>query len=1251
MPKTVINQLAFLLVLANGCTESKLKITASSRSKLAGVASNFSITGPVALGTNPTPTVTWGEAIGTDVAYDLKIGTSANCANQIQIYSNLRTTSQVLSSLADGAYFACLVAKDSLGNSALAANTNYSFSVDTTGPAVTFSINADPFVKAGDSQSLAFNVTDSSAGVSSLSWAYAEDGKTFGSETAINKADGTITMTIPTTANSALSAKIRITATDSLGNISKTISSPFQIATKWSDLYKIGTFAFGGADGTAFLARYSQITSAVLNGTDMYIADAGALRKINITNGTATTIAGLSGFVGTTDGQGRYARVSSSVRQMVVLNNYLYLVDSGNQVIRKLDINSGSASYGTLTTVAGGMGTAGTADGTGTAARFSGPWGMVTDGTYLYISDSNNYTIRKLDPATAAVTTVAGTAGLSGIVDSTGSSARFSSPRDMVYDSGTGAFYISEVGNLDIRKVVISSMAVTTLTGTSHKFGAVDGTAATTTFTGMGGITCDGTYLYLIDYWAHTIRRTALSDGSTTTISGIAGDQGYAEGNSATAKWSTPAALVYYNSALYVGDSNNLVIRKLDLATNTTSLFSGAPYGTAGFDSVTSGFGANVAHMEPVWGMATTDGNAFYFTQINSSVVRKLDIASNTITTIAGTPSAYGITDGSGSAARFRYPWGIVKVGTALYVADYDANNIRKIDLAGGNAVTVVAGSTTGLSGTTDDPVGTNARFNAVRGLESDGTYLYAADFSNHRVRRITIGGTWNVTTIAGSSAGYLDHTTGTSAQFNGPVELGLSGTNLYVADQSNNAVRKIDLTTNAVTTIAGANGGTVNGAGLVDGAGTAAKFSAPRRLVVIGSNLYIADYSNSRIRKIDLSSNTVSTVAGGGNANYSANYPGMGLVVSVVNPAGMTAYSNTLYFGSGNLFNMRSFDLTTNYVKIIAGVNTSSLYSNRVGAGTKDGAALQSMNMLSHGVVVGSSIYSTAMFNNTIQKMNLDGTGLTTIAGADMQPGNVDGVGTAARMGIIARPITDGRYLYFIDYSASTVRRMSLADNTVDTIAGFAGQNLSYTDGTGSAARFGFLSDLALVNGDLYADDKSAFTIRKISLQASSFGVVTTVAGAPGSSGYVDGTFSAARFNGLSNMVAIGNVIYLSENTNNVIRKIDISNNTVSTLAGAGGVCDYRDSVGTAAKFCLPGSITTDGSNLYVMDTGNVLVRKIRISDGSVTTFYGVLYQGRDPSPSSPFITNQTMSSGVINFQTGLGLLLYNFYGVKLIN
>ena len=120
------------------------------------------------------------------------------------------------------------------------------------------------------------------------------------------------------------------------------------------------------------------------------------------------------------------------------------------------------------------------------------------------------------------------------------------------------------------------------------------------------------------------------------------------------------------------------------------------------------------------------------------------------------------------------------------------------------------------------------------------------ADTSNNLIRQIVIS-TGVVTTVAGTGSSGSANGTGTSASFNNPGGITTDGTNLYVADQSNHLIRKIVISTGAVTTVAG-----TGSSGSANGTGTSASFSYPHGITTDGTNLYVADSNNHRIRKIE---------------------------------------------------------------------------------------------------------------------------------------------------------------------------------------------------------------------------------------------------------------------------------------------------------------------------------------------------------------------------------------------------------------
>jgi len=154
-------------------------------------------------------------------------------------------------------------------------------------------------------------------------------------------------------------------------------------------------------------------------------------------------------------------------------------------------IQGAELSLSTVVTTLAGTGSSGSANGTGTSASFNNPYGITTDGTNLYVADYSNHLIRKIVISTGAVTTLAGT-GSSGSANGTGTSASFQSPEGITTD-GTN-LYVADTENYEIRHINISTGVVTTVAGTGSS-GSANGTGTSASFNYPHGITTDGTNL------------------------------------------------------------------------------------------------------------------------------------------------------------------------------------------------------------------------------------------------------------------------------------------------------------------------------------------------------------------------------------------------------------------------------------------------------------------------------------------------------------------------------------------------------------------------------------------------------------------------------------------------------------------------------------------------------------------------------------------------------------------------------------
>jgi len=274
--------------------------------------------------------------------------------------------------------------------------------------------------------------------------------------------------------------------------------------------------------------------------------------------------------------------------------------------------------------------------------------------------------------------------------------------------------------------------------------------------------------------------------------------------------------------------------------------------GSAGVTGFADGSGTTARFYHPT--DITTDGTNFYIADYLNSAIRKMDSA-GVVTTMVCTDAD------TGAFITFNHPTGITTDGTKLYVVDSGNSMIRFIDIAS-NKVTSI-GSTTGLAGSVDSEVKTDVRFNLPTGITTDGVNLYVTDSGNHTVRKIVVA-TAAVTTLAGV-AGTPGSSDGIqyAARFNAPARITTDGINLYLTDFNNRTIRRIAITTGAVTTIAGVTGPLGKDEGTADGIGTLAHFNHPNGITTDGINLYVTDSYQNTIRKVVIATGAVTTISG----------------------------------------------------------------------------------------------------------------------------------------------------------------------------------------------------------------------------------------------------------------------------------------------------------------------------------------------------------------------------------------------------
>ena len=339
---------------------------------------------------------------------------------------------------------------------------------------------------------------------------------------------------------------------------------------------------------------------------------------------------------------------------------------------------------------------------------------------------------------------------------------------------------------------------------------------------------------------SHLIRPAPIS-----TLSG-AGELGFADGNSTHAQFRNPWGVAISSDGVFalVVDFNNARVRRVTMATGIVTTLAGS-----GTTSSVDGIGALATFSNPTGVSISRDTSFALVTDWWSHRVRRIEIATGAVTTLAG--SSAGYADGAGTSALFNGPYGVAISPDANFalVADRNNDRVRRLNIATGT-VTMLAGSTRGYA----DATGTSAMFFMPEAIaiSPDGTFALVTDSGNFRVRRLEIA-TGVVTTLAGSaSAGSTDGAS-TSASFNSLFGVAISPDASYalVTNGGSNRLRHIALASGFVTTLAGSL------PGFADGVGSSALFNSPRGVAIApdGASALIVEFGNSRVRRAALAS------------------------------------------------------------------------------------------------------------------------------------------------------------------------------------------------------------------------------------------------------------------------------------------------------------------------------------------------------------------------------------------------------------
>jgi len=519
----------------------------------------------------------------------------------------------------------------------------------------------------------------------------------------------------------------------------------------------------------------------------------------------------------------------------------------------------------------------------------------------LYVTDSGNCQIRKINSKGIIVkyagTTVCGFSGDGGPA----ASAMINSPSTIVFD-GAGNLLFGDEGNSRIRKITPAGIISTIAGNGTFAYSGDGGPATEASLNGPTSLFVDSANnIYITDAFNYVVRKIDAA-GVIHTVAGN-NQPGFAgDGGPAT------SAQISYSSGIvadgqgnfYIADANNERVRKVDASGTIITYAGNGQFGNGG-----NGGPATGASIGGVRGLLIKGGKLYITT---SSNVWAVSVATQKIKIIAGDAGGLSGFNGDGKpalATTFQFPWGMsLDSAGRLLIADEGNARVRRI--GGGKIVRTIAGGHTG-DGRPARASNLNADFFGGHIAFDPSGNLYLADTGNFRVRRISTAGV--ITTIAGNgNAGYSgDGGLAIEAMLSGPSGVAADGAgNVYIADNES-VIRKVDsngiITTFATTP---ANGMAVDGAGNLYVAGfftdvvwkftpqgassivagmqfsfgyngdgipaTEAWLAFPMGVAVDkAGNIYIADWLNNRIRKVD-TSGIISTVAGNGNAGFSGD-------------------------------------------------------------------------------------------------------------------------------------------------------------------------------------------------------------------------------------------------------------------------------------------------------------------------------------------------------------------------------------------
>ena len=904
----------------------------------------------------------------------------------------------------------------------------------------------------------------------------------------------------------------------------------------------------------------------------------------------------------------------------------LYVSDAGNHRIRLVEPGAG----GGVQTFAG-RGQPGHRNGPGVLAEFNQPQGVARVRDFLWVVDSGNHVIRKVHLLSRVVQTVAGQAGSPGLQDGQGLEAQFNTPTGITVETrsasgpgGTGeglstiSVIVADTGNGVLRRIDEQGQVQTIEVAASTNLGRIPAVSLTGIAPGFQsplGVAVDpfGNQ-YISDQQSEEVW-TLLSNG-TLVRAAVPGS------------FSAPAGLLVSESGAVVVTDNDVTVRRLRYGQPEIESIQGdVDLGGGGVTVRGKNFapetGVTVAGVKadeltvldtrtlrveipsglPSGRVALTVANRGGLAQSHLLIKPPslAELAQGEITTVTGGKPF--LEDGTLAArAALRGPSAAtLDPDGHLFFSDTEHQQIRRIDAVTG-IVTTVAGAG-GLATDLPNPVGDGgpakaALLSAPRGLALD-TFgnLYFADEANDRIRKVdavtglieTVAGGGNSVPTELDPAGLGDGGPATEGRLAAPSGIWLDGQdNLLIADTGNHLIRKVSQQ-GLLSTVAG-NG--VPGFSGDEGSALEASLNGPTAVFGDRGQLYIADSLNHLIRQVD-SEGTIFTVVGPGvsellNDGFSFTTGGV-----LQSPRGLWVDNDgRLLIADTDNHRIRRFDPRLGTISTVAGTGIAGF--------SEDGAALETHLNRPAGVAVdgAGNLWVTDTGNDRVRRVSSQQ--ISTLAGGEATEVGDSDPAIAAALGFsTAIALDSDNNAYISDYAHHRIRRVDASSRLINTAVG-AGEAGDSGDGqTADQALLSSPAGLALdALGNLFFTDTDHHKVRRVDGLSQ---IISTVIQGDELS-VIDPSFPRGIVFG------VAGELFLADTGNHRILSADLLQQDLFLIAGTGERGVGPDiGAGPSVVFDTPYAVEVDlEGNLYIADSFNHRVRKVDTANGIVSTVAG---------------------------------------------